>query len=70
VRLRRNPTHYKLKEGANQEDEDELLRQIHSLEADVVPSHSVAKLGRRKALCFNQTAFSKKIDILLTNLAK
>ncbi|KAJ5296062.1 hypothetical protein N7508_010883 [Penicillium antarcticum] len=28
VRLRRNPTHFKLKEGANQEDEDELLRQI------------------------------------------
>lgn len=28
VRLRRNPTHYKLKEGANQEDEDQLLRDI------------------------------------------
>lgn len=28
VRLRRNPTHYKLKEGASQEDEDALLRQI------------------------------------------
>ncbi|KAL2869850.1 putative DEAD/DEAH box DNA helicase (Mer3) [Aspergillus lucknowensis] len=28
VRLRRNPTHYKLKEGANREDEDEMLRQI------------------------------------------
>ncbi|KAJ5505400.1 Helicase C-terminal [Penicillium expansum] len=28
VRLRRNPTHYKLKEGANQEDEEELLRNI------------------------------------------
>jgi ATP-dependent DNA helicase HFM1/MER3 len=28
VRLRRNPTHYKLKEGANQDDENELLRQI------------------------------------------
>jgi ATP-dependent DNA helicase HFM1/MER3 len=28
VRLRRNPTYYKLKEGASQEDEDELLRQI------------------------------------------
>ncbi|KAJ5823570.1 Nucleotide-sugar transporter [Penicillium robsamsonii] len=28
VRLRRNPTHYKLKEGANQQDEDALLRQI------------------------------------------
>lgn len=28
VRLRRNPTHYNLKEGANQEDEDELLRRI------------------------------------------
>ncbi|KAJ5174318.1 uncharacterized protein N7482_000195 [Penicillium canariense] len=28
VRLRRNPTYYKLKEGASQKDEDELLRQI------------------------------------------
>ncbi|KAL4942666.1 hypothetical protein BDV06DRAFT_211637 [Aspergillus oleicola] len=28
VRLRKNPTHYKLKEGANREDEDEMLRQI------------------------------------------
>jgi ATP-dependent DNA helicase HFM1/MER3 len=28
VRLRRNPTHYKLKEGANQDDEKEMLRQI------------------------------------------
>jgi ATP-dependent DNA helicase HFM1/MER3 len=28
VRLRRNPTHYNLKEGANQDDEDELLREI------------------------------------------
>ena len=28
VRVRRNPTHYKLKEEANQDDEDEMLRQI------------------------------------------
>lgn len=28
VRLRRNPTYYKLREGASQEDEDELLHQI------------------------------------------
>ncbi|CAG8158979.1 unnamed protein product [Penicillium salamii] len=28
VRLSRNPTHYNLKEGAKQEDEDEMLRQI------------------------------------------
>lgn len=28
VRLRRNPTYYRLKEGASQEDEDEMLRQI------------------------------------------
>ncbi|KAJ5733918.1 hypothetical protein N7493_002704 [Penicillium malachiteum] len=28
VRLRRNPTYYKLKEGASEEDEDELLREI------------------------------------------
>ncbi|EIT76873.1 DNA/RNA helicase MER3/SLH1, DEAD-box [Aspergillus oryzae 100-8] len=28
VRLRRNPTHYQLREGAKREDEDEMLRQI------------------------------------------
>lgn len=28
IRLRRNPTHYKLKEGASPHDEDEMLRQI------------------------------------------
>jgi ATP-dependent DNA helicase HFM1/MER3 len=28
VRLRRNPTHYKLKEGANRDDETQMLRQI------------------------------------------
>ncbi|KAE8132257.1 Sec63 Brl domain-containing protein [Aspergillus pseudotamarii] len=28
VRLRRNPTHYQLREGANRKDEDEMLRQI------------------------------------------
>ncbi|KAI9367391.1 Sec63 Brl domain-containing protein [Aspergillus egyptiacus] len=28
VRLRRNPTHYHLKEGANRDDEDDMLRQI------------------------------------------
>ncbi|KAE8355398.1 Sec63 Brl domain-containing protein [Aspergillus coremiiformis] len=28
VRLRRNPTHYQLREGADREDEDEMLRQI------------------------------------------
>lgn len=36
VRLRRNPTHYKLKEGANQEDEDELLRQICEKDIDLL----------------------------------
>ncbi|KAJ6090230.1 hypothetical protein N7486_009045 [Penicillium sp. IBT 16267x] len=47
VRLRRNPTHYKLKEGATQEDEDELLRQIcekdiHLLqECDLVETESL-----------------------------
>lgn len=28
VRLRRNPTYYNLKEGANEDDEEELLRQV------------------------------------------
>ncbi|KAJ5606509.1 hypothetical protein N7510_009290 [Penicillium lagena] len=28
IRLRRNPTHYKLKEDANQDDEDEMLQRI------------------------------------------
>ncbi|KAJ5374631.1 Nucleotide-sugar transporter [Penicillium concentricum] len=36
VRLRQNPTHYKLKEDANQEDEDELLRQICEKDIDLL----------------------------------
>ncbi|KAE8386895.1 Sec63 Brl domain-containing protein [Aspergillus alliaceus] len=35
VRMRRNPTHYQLREGADREDEDEMLRQI--CEKDVKP---------------------------------
>jgi ATP-dependent DNA helicase HFM1/MER3 len=51
VRLRRNPTHYKLKEGANQEDEDELLRQI--CEKDI---HLLREVGLVEAdsLCSTQ----------------
>ncbi|KAJ5971903.1 uncharacterized protein N7479_001821 [Penicillium vulpinum] len=36
VRLRRNPTHYNLRENANQEDEDELLRQICEKDIDLL----------------------------------
>ncbi|KAL4798557.1 Sec63 Brl domain-containing protein [Aspergillus venezuelensis] len=47
VRLRRNPTHYKLKEGANRNDEDEMLRQICEKdikllqECDLIDSNSL-----------------------------
>ncbi|OQE13378.1 hypothetical protein PENFLA_c049G06462 [Penicillium flavigenum] len=52
VRLRRNPTHYKLKEGANQEDEDELLRQICEKDIDLL-----RKCGLVEAESLSSTQF-------------
>ncbi|OQE42952.1 hypothetical protein PENCOP_c003G06758 [Penicillium coprophilum] len=51
VRLRRNPTHYKLKEGANQDDEDELLRQICEKDIDLLQKCSLVEAER---LCSTQ----------------
>ncbi|KAJ5203403.1 hypothetical protein N7449_005482 [Penicillium cf. viridicatum] len=51
VRLRRNPTHYKLKEGANQEDEDQLLRNI--CEKDISLLRNCA-LVEGESLCSTQ----------------
>ncbi|CAG8905940.1 unnamed protein product [Penicillium egyptiacum] len=51
VRLRRNPTHYKLKEGANQEDEDELLRQICEKDIDLLRK---CGLVEAESLCSTQ----------------
>ncbi|KAL4808258.1 Sec63 Brl domain-containing protein [Aspergillus unguis] len=47
VRLRRNPTHYNLKEGANRDDENEMLRQVCEKDikllqdCDLVESNSI-----------------------------
>ncbi|KAJ6189741.1 hypothetical protein N7519_004649 [Penicillium mononematosum] len=51
VRLRRNPTHYKLKEGANQKDEDELLRQICEKDIDLLRK---CGLVEAESLCSTQ----------------
>ncbi|KXG53178.1 Nucleotide-sugar transporter [Penicillium griseofulvum] len=51
VRLRRNPTHYKLKEGANQDDEDELLRQICEKDIDLLRK---CGLVEAESLCSTQ----------------
>ncbi|KGO73307.1 Helicase, C-terminal [Penicillium italicum] len=51
VRLRRNPTHYKLKEGANQEDEEELLRNICEKDIGLLRE---AGLVKAESLCSTQ----------------
>ena len=51
VRLRRNPTHYNLKVGANQEDEDELLRQICEKDINLLRECGLVETDR---LCSTQ----------------
>lgn len=51
VRLRRNPTHYKLKEGANQEDEDQLLRNICEKDINLLQKLGLVECG---SLCSTQ----------------
>ncbi|KAJ5082947.1 hypothetical protein N7532_011990 [Penicillium argentinense] len=51
VRLRRNPTYYKLKEGASQEDEDKLLRQICERDISLLQE---CGLVERERLCSTQ----------------
>ncbi|KAL4748279.1 hypothetical protein BDW72DRAFT_214860 [Aspergillus terricola var. indicus] len=41
VRLRRNPTHYKLKEGANRNDADEMLRHICEKDIKLLQEHGL-----------------------------
>ncbi|KAL4892692.1 Sec63 Brl domain-containing protein [Aspergillus ambiguus] len=46
VRLRRNPTHYQLKEGANRDDEDEMLRQICGKDIKLLQEPGLVSEGR------------------------
>ncbi|OJJ40268.1 hypothetical protein ASPWEDRAFT_123002 [Aspergillus wentii DTO 134E9] len=52
VRLRRNPIHYKLKEGANHDDEDELLRQICEKDIKLLQESGLVSSERLKSTEF------------------
>ena len=52
VRLRRNPTHYKLREGANQSDEDEMLRQICEKDIKLLQDSNLVQSGSLKSTQF------------------
>ncbi|CAI7629740.1 unnamed protein product [Penicillium discolor] len=54
VRLRRNPTHYKLKEGANQEDEDQLLRNICEKDINLLQKHGLVECGSLSSTQFGE----------------
>ncbi|KAL5355153.1 Sec63 Brl domain-containing protein [Aspergillus floccosus] len=52
VRLRRNPTHYQLKEGTNRDDEDEMLRQICEKDIKLLQECGLISEGRLKLTQF------------------
>lgn len=52
VRLRRNPTYYKLKEGANRDDEDEMLRQTCEKDIKFLQECGLVSEGRLKSTQF------------------
>ncbi|KAG0159719.1 hypothetical protein PDIDSM_7243 [Penicillium digitatum] len=54
VRLRRNPTHYKLKEGASQEDEDQLLRHICEKDIDLLQKCGLIEAERLRSTQFGE----------------
>ena len=54
VRLRRNPTYYKLKEGASEKDEDELLRQICEKDIKLLRESGLVEMNRLRATQFGE----------------
>ncbi|KAJ5088803.1 hypothetical protein N7456_012419 [Penicillium angulare] len=52
VRLRQNPTYYKLKEGASEEDEDDLLRQICEKDITLLQECGLVETGRLRSTPF------------------
>ncbi|KAE8339216.1 hypothetical protein BDV24DRAFT_176191 [Aspergillus arachidicola] len=52
VRLRRNPTHYQLREGANREDEDEMLRQICEKDIRLLQESNLVSTERLRSTQF------------------
>lgn len=54
VRLRRNPTHYKLKEGANQEDEDQLLRNICEKDINLLQKYELVESESLRSTQFGE----------------
>ncbi|RDW65861.1 putative DEAD/DEAH box DNA helicase (Mer3) [Aspergillus mulundensis] len=54
VRLRRNPTHYKLKEDANRDDEDEMLRQICEKDIKLLQECGLIETNTLKTTAFGE----------------
>lgn len=54
VRLRRNPTYYKLKEDASQEDEDDLLRQICEKDIALLREFGLVESGNIRSTQFGE----------------
>lgn len=52
VRLRRNPTYYKLKEGASPHDEDEMLRQICEKDIKLLQETGLVSEGQLRSTQF------------------
>ncbi|KAE8368724.1 Sec63 Brl domain-containing protein [Aspergillus caelatus] len=52
VRLRRNPTHYQLREGADRKDEDEMLRQICEKDIRLLQESNLTSTERLRSTQF------------------
>ncbi|KAJ5086972.1 hypothetical protein NUU61_008279 [Penicillium alfredii] len=55
VRLRRNPTHYKLKESANQDDEEEMLRHICEKDITLLQEYGLVSTEGLRSTPFGDT---------------
>ncbi|GIJ92257.1 sec63 protein [Aspergillus pseudoviridinutans] len=71
VRLRRNPMHYRLKEGATKDDEDEMLRQICEKDIKLLQETGLVASERLKSTPFGDAMarYYVRFDTMKTLLA-
>jgi ATP-dependent DNA helicase HFM1/MER3 len=71
VRLRRNPKHYQLKEGATKDDEDEMLRQICEKDIKLLQATGLVASERLKSTPFGDAMarYYVRFDTMKTLLA-
>ncbi|KAF7115781.1 hypothetical protein CNMCM5793_003421 [Aspergillus hiratsukae] len=71
VRLRRNPKHYQLKEGATKDDEDEMLRQICEKDIKLLQETGLVASERLKSTPFGDAMarYYVRFDTMKTLLA-